>query len=120
MTAQKQKLSTVLQELKEEYLQKFPQKIDKLKNLTQAQDWTGLEEEYHKLKGTGKTYGFADISLVCEKLEALAQQPSRREVQIFNEAAVLLEKMHQNYLRNGILDLQKDSFARSLLALKVK
>jgi len=116
----RQKLSEVLKELRSEYLIKFPQKISRLKELTLAQKWVELEEEYHKLKGTGSTYGFPDVSSVCEILEKLAQNKSTQNPEIFENTVLLLERMHQNYLENKVLDLNADPFARSLLALKVK
>lgn len=116
----KQKLSEVLNELRAEYLIKFPQKITRLKGLTEAQKWAELEEEYHKLKGTGSTYGFPDVSVVCEVMEALAQNKKTQTPEIFESTVQLLERMHQNYLENKVLDLKSDPFARSLLALKGK
>lgn len=120
MTVSKQKLSSVLNELKEEYLRKLPLKIDNLKALTEAQNWEGLEDEYHKLKGTGKTYGFPEISVLCEKLEFLAQHKTHRTTELFREANLLLEKMHQGYLKQEPVRLEQEPFARSLLALKPK
>jgi len=120
MTIQKQKLSLVLNELKEEYLKKLPLKIDNLKSLTTAQNWAALEEEYHKLKGTGKTYGFPEISIVCEKLEYLVQQKNHQTVELFHQANELLAKMHHGYATKEIVNLERDAFARSLLALKLK
>lgn len=118
--AAKQKLSIVLQELKKEYLVKLPQRIELLRKMTEALDWQALEDEYHKLKGTGKTYGFPEVSIVCEKLEHLAQDSRFRNAEIFSSAVLLLERMHQNYLAQEPVDLQADAFARSLLALSQK
>jgi HPt (histidine-containing phosphotransfer) domain-containing protein len=120
MTAPKQKLSTVLNELKEEYLQKLPQKIQRLKDLTARQDWRALEEEYHKLKGTGKTYGFPEISIICEKMEFLAQQKQHHTSQLFESSVELLEKMHMNYVKKEPIALEQDPFGQSLLAMKLK
>ncbi|MEZ0391094.1 MAG: Hpt domain-containing protein [Pseudobdellovibrionaceae bacterium] len=119
-TTAKQKLSEVLQELRREYLLKFPQKIEKLRKLTEAQDWKALEEEYHKLKGTGKTYGFPGVSQICERLEVMAQKPQTQIADVFEKSLELLERMHQKHIENQSLDLSADTFARSLLALKVK
>lgn len=110
-------LTQVMAELKAEYLEKFPQKIELLKILTiDNPDWQRLEDEYHKIKGTGLTYGFPEISVVCEKLETMAQHKETRDLETFKKAIPLLEKMHQSYLENQGFDLQKDAFARSLLA----
>ena len=99
------KLAEILAELKAEYLAKFPEKIAKLKSLTAAQNWPGLEEEYHNLKGTGKTYGYPEISALCEKLEKLSQNPSTQSPQLFQQAIVLLEQIFDFYSRGETVDL---------------
>jgi HPt (histidine-containing phosphotransfer) domain-containing protein len=113
-------LKEVLSTLKKEYLEALPVKLKKIKELTQAKELDLLREEYHKLKGTGKTYGFPEISIVCAKLEALLQNTKTVETKNLVQAAELLEKMYQKYLKNEALDLNQDKFARELLALKVK
>jgi HPt (histidine-containing phosphotransfer) domain-containing protein len=120
MTVHKQKLSTVLGELKEDYLKKLPTKFENLKALINGQNWEALEDEYHKLKGTGKTYGYPEISVICEKLEFLVQQKNHQSCELFLQANELLEKMHQSYLKKEPVNLESDAFARSLLALKLK
>ena len=116
----KQKLSEVLKELRSDYLTKFPKKIDHLRKLTEARCWKDLEDEYHKLKGTGSTYGFPDVSTVCEIMESLAQNKYNQKPEIFEQTITLLERMHQNYVEGKVLDLSSDTFARTLLALRGK
>lgn len=115
----KPKLSQVLNELKADYLESFPKKISVLRDLTQKKKWDELREEYHKLKGSGKTYGFPEISVISEKLELLASQKPLSNLQIFPDAVLLVERMHQSYLEGKTFDLEKDPFARSLLALNL-
>lgn len=114
------KLQHLLNELKEDYLKTFPEKLQNLRQLTVSRDWTGLEQQYHKLKGTGKTYGFPEISLVCQKLEDMAQSQNHRDPEVFEKALTLLENLHQSYLQNRPCNLEDDAFSRSLLALKLK
>lgn len=116
----KRKLALILAELREEYLLRFPHKIALLKSLTESRKWRDLEEEYHKLKGSGKTYGYPEVSTVCQKLESLLMQDLVQDTEIFDQAIGLLEKMHQSYLKDESFDLQQDPFARTLLALPLK
>lgn len=118
--ARAEKLIQVMQELKVEYLEKFPQKIALLKRLTEAKDYVGLESEYHKLKGTGKTYGFPEVSTVCEKLERLSIEKFPQKLAIFDEAILFLEKLNRIYQKQGSLELAQDAFMRSLLDLTEK
>lgn len=116
----RKKLSALLNELKQDYLSKLPERIVLLKQLTEQKDWSKLEQEYHKLKGTGKTYGMPEISSVCLKMEALAQQGAGLDLEIFHQAVTLIEKIHAAYRRGETFDLQSDDFARRLLAPTAK
>lgn len=114
------KLNQILAELKVEYLASFPQKIQKLKALTQSKDWTQLAEEYHKLKGTGKTYGFPEVSTICEKLETLATHNQTHLQHLFEQAIELLERMHKAYQMGNSFELDSDPTAKSIMALKLR
>ncbi|PIS11578.1 MAG: hypothetical protein COT73_03200 [Bdellovibrio sp. CG10_big_fil_rev_8_21_14_0_10_47_8] len=109
------RFTQILQELKEEYLIRFPEKIELIKKLTAEQKWTELGDEYHKLKGTGKTYGFPEVSIVCEQLELLAFESEQAHQKIFEEALPLLDRIYQAYLQKESYDLSKDSFVQNVL-----
>jgi len=115
-----QKFSELLSELKQDYLVAFPQKIEKIKSLLENENWTDLAEEYHKLKGTGKTYGFPEVSVLCEQLELLARQTPPPQKAMFENATAVLERIRLAYAQGQILDLLKDVAAKSILALKSK
>jgi HPt (histidine-containing phosphotransfer) domain-containing protein len=119
------KLSQLLSELKQEYIASLPEKIERLRKHTQAQDWTKLSEEYHKLKGNGKTYGLPEISILCEQMEMIALKKDSQDSPtftptLFEHALTLLERMHKSYLSGDSFDLDKDPIAKSILSLKVK
>jgi HPt (histidine-containing phosphotransfer) domain-containing protein len=121
MSADKEKIARFTQmllEMKQDYLVGLPGKIAGIKKLIHAQSWTDLQEEFHKLKGTGKTYGFPQVSIVCERLETLLAENPEKEAQFFQNGAELLERMHLAYTQNQSFALEQDDFARSLLALK--
>lgn len=113
----KKKLAELLQELKKDYLKKLPAHIEKLYKLTSERDWPLLEEEYHKLKGTGKTYGFTDISVVCEKLESLAKKKEDKYWEIFNQGVLLLDEMNQNYQLQKTLEINNHPLFLSISKL---
>lgn len=112
------KFHQMLQEMRQDYLQVLPARIAKIRKLTDQGDWKSVNDEYHKLKGTGKTYGFAEISTLCKILESLSMNPPVNDVQLFNDAVHLLERMHQTYLKNQPFLLENDEVARRILALK--
>ena len=120
MTSDRSKLASVLSELKAEYLEKLPSKIEKIRLLTEKGSWTEIEDEYHKLKGTGRTYGFPEISILCEKMEILAQHPKTQNQNAFRDAVTVLERINAHYSQGSEFDLKTDALAQSLLALAVK
>ena len=112
------KFNQMLQEMKQDYLESFPKRISLIKKYMSEDKWQSVHEEYHKLKGTGKTYGFSEISIVCEVLELLSMKQPVTEVALFQDSIGLLERMHQTYLQNQPFELEKDPVATRLLALK--
>lgn len=115
---EKPQLSQVLSELKKDYLKAFPKKIELLKRLTESKNWEALMHEYHKLKGTGKTYGFPDVSVISEKMEGFAKNPDSRKTILFDQAVVLLQRMYEAYSEEKTLNLKTDPIGKSILAIK--
>jgi HPt (histidine-containing phosphotransfer) domain-containing protein len=111
----KKDLSDVLGDLKKDYLSNLPQKISLIKKLTQSEDWKELYTEYHKLKGTGKTYGFPEISTLCAKMESFAQNAETQNKSIFEKAVELLDEIRISYVEQKPLDLSQHAFGKTLL-----
>lgn len=61
----------MMAELRTEYLASFPQKFIDIETHLAARDFSRLREDFHKLKGTGKTYGIPEISTLCAIVENL-------------------------------------------------
>lgn len=66
-------LAEVLAGLQKSYLASMPEKISNLQALFQANDLVKLETEYHKLKGTGRTYGLPEVTQLGALLERICQ-----------------------------------------------
>lgn len=63
-------------ELKEEYLQTFSEKIEAIGNFWEMRNRDGLQNEFHKIKGTGTTYGIPEVTEVARILEILCMENS--------------------------------------------
>lgn len=66
-------LQDLLKELQKEYLGSFPEKIANLEALLKSGQLDDLTTEYHKLKGTGRTYGLPEVTQLGELLESIAE-----------------------------------------------
>jgi len=109
-----EKLSEILAELKAEYIQKFPAKVTKIEVLFQKEDWDDLREEFHKLKGTGLTYGFPEVSILCEALEVRC---TRRPVDsaVLRLCFPLFQRMQAAWAEGRLYDLKPDADAQRIL-----
>jgi HPt (histidine-containing phosphotransfer) domain-containing protein len=64
-----QDFKNMMAELKTEYLIELPDKINYIETLLEQTNQVELENEFHKLKGTGKTYGVPEVTDICEIAE---------------------------------------------------
>jgi HPt (histidine-containing phosphotransfer) domain-containing protein len=70
-------LKDLLAELQKNYLDSIPEKIINLEMLWKSERLDELTTEYHKLKGTGRTYGLPEVTQLGEVMEYLCEnQPS--------------------------------------------
>ena len=68
-------IQEVLAGLQKTYLASMPEKIGLIESLFKLGDLEKLETEYHKLKGTGRTYGlpeFTDLGAALERICEIA------------------------------------------------
>lgn len=98
-------LEALMNELRQEYIQSLPAKLQRLQEYSAATDIDSLSNEFHKMKGTGKTYGIPEVSqlaIVAEsKLGKHAQTQSVWLKQVIN----LLEKIHSSRCEGKEFDL---------------
>lgn len=101
-------LDDLLAQMRLEYLEVLPQRIETLKKLADAQNWSQIEVEFHKLKGTGKTYGIGAVSELCAALENLAKKQSNAELPQIWLGINGLEKILASELDGQTFDLHND------------
>ena len=90
-------MDELLLKLKKEYLAEMPEKISELNKLYQEKNISELRNAFHKLKGSGKTYGVAPASLVGKSMEMIcSEQPDLLSDELFQQAITLLEAIGKN------------------------
>lgn len=107
-------LNDLFVELKQEYLDSFEEKIQSIMTFWHRRDRKNLQNEFHKIKGTGSTYGVYEATEVAEILEDLCAQNSPRlglSIMIAIEAFRHICFQHR---RNEGLDLEQQKFFRVL------
>jgi len=112
-----EKLSELLLELKNDYRKNFPKRVQSLRELTQLQDWESLTREFHKLKGTGRTYGYPEVSILCEVLEQACREGRVDAVQMQKVFSVFA-RMMESWEDGQFFHPHQDPEAQEIMALK--
>lgn len=101
-------INRLLDDIKKDYLAVLPGKLDKIRDLKNKGELLLVRDEFHKLKGSGKTYGFPEISTLCEKLETLCKLNHPEINSIIDHGISVLGKIHAGRQNQNPLDLTQD------------
>lgn len=110
-------LKDVLAELQKNYLASMPEKIQNLETLWSGRKLELLKTDYHKLKGTGRTYGFPEITLLGAAMERLCeidQSSLERAVPI---SLVLLSRIRDMRAKGQPLDLDQEPDFKTIVTM---
>lgn len=88
-------LEETLKQLQKEYIEDLPNKIETLKTFLAQDQFDEMINFFHQLKGSGKTYGIADISWLGEQMEHVLKKGSPKKQELVEKAAKVLEKIYQ-------------------------
>ncbi len=97
-------LDALMKDLQKDYLAGLPEKIINLETLIEQGDWRALQGEFHKMKGTGKTYGIPELSLIAEMTEAKLNEENVGKVGAM--ALSLIQKTKKLRSEGKALDLE--------------
>ncbi len=97
-----------MQELQTEYLESFTEKFQLWRKLFTEEQWDSLEMEFHKMKGTGSTYGVPEVSLLCQHLERICQSQKAISHEFLDTIIRMLGDIKLKYLANGDYNLAED------------
>lgn len=98
----------IFAELKAEYLHSITEKLSTIEGLWQQHDRETLENEYHKIKGTGTTYGVPEATKVAEIMEHLCKSNHTQLGTAILISTDLFRKIKQYYLEGITWNLEHD------------
>ena len=102
----------LLDELKKDYIATLPEKIENIRTLWQAGNLEELHSEYHKMKGTGRTYGIPEVSQLGEALETLCEAKTPDAHEVLSRAVpmslTILGKIRDSRLKDTALNIEDD------------
>ena len=109
-------LKDVLAGLQKSYLASMPEKIRNLETLWADRKIELLKTDYHKLKGTGRTYGFPEITALGAAMERLCeidQSSLERAVPI---SVKLMKRIGELRANGQALDLDQEPDFKSIVS----
>lgn len=99
----------MMQELQTEYISELPDRIEEIRQHGQDQDFNLLQDDFHKLKGTGKTYGIPEISQLCQIMEQLCIHNTKLALKLLPAATEVLQDIQKSRTDNHPFSLSQDS-----------
>ena len=113
-------LSDILNQLKDEYVCGLPQTIEAIEKLVARQDLAAFREEFHKLRGTGKTYGLDEVSLLGAVVEDLCVYQPQRAAGQMKRAVNLLARIYEARKAKRGFNLSEDPDFIELKSITVR
>ena len=110
-------LEAVMEELKKDYIESLSTKKTDIEERFASQDIQGLREVFHKLKGTGATYGVPEISLLGGVVEKLCDKSSSDLTWVIPEIIVLLQKIQACHRQKQQFDIEAYSAFKKIRSL---
>lgn len=107
-------LSDLFKELKGEYLDSFPEKTETIRKMWEAGNRKDLQNEFHKIKGTGTTYGLPEVTTIAEILEEMCIKNSDKLGMSIVLSLDLMQKICRSHKFELEYDLQTDPLFKSL------
>lgn len=111
----------MMAQLRRDYVASLPEKIQTIRHFLNSGDALGVKEVFHKLKGTGATYGVPEISALGETLEVFCENNPTKLRDAVPDALDLLNQVHISRLKDTAFNLESDDRfhrIRSLIKLK--
>lgn len=99
----------LLKNLQAEYLSSLPAKIANIREQLSKGDPVAMRESFHKLKGTGRTYGLPEVSELAAAVEEICAKHVNHASTAVQHALGLLEEIHSVRVKRQEFPLENDS-----------
>jgi len=106
----------MMKELQKEYIENLPSKITAIEGHFAQMDVTALEGAFHKIKGTGKTYGIPELSVLAKTLEK-ACKDNHNIKEIIPPSIAILKKIESARKEGDQFNIEADSLYGEVLKI---
>ncbi len=107
-------------ELRSEYLATVPEKISAIQKYWTAHEREKLENEFHKMKGTGTTYGLPELTRMAALVEHLCRENSPKLGLAIFITLEILPKIAQHHTEGESYEMEQDPFFKKLSVLNAE
>ncbi len=111
-------MDDLLRELQVEYINSIPEKVVELRDFFANKDLENLINAFHKLKGSGKTYGLDEVTLLGQFFEMWLREKGEKALPFTLKAVEILEKIYQSRLGGNRYSIETDQEFLKLEELK--
>lgn len=105
----------MLKNLRRDYLESMPDKISNIRKQIDGGATDGLRDAFHKLKGTGKTYGIPEISELAATVESICVSTPDRAGVAARQAVLILQDITSARKSDAEFKLKSDPRFKALL-----
>jgi HPt (histidine-containing phosphotransfer) domain-containing protein len=98
----------LLKTLQRDYLTSIPQKIEVIRKQMEDKSVNDLRESFHKLKGTGRTYGIPEVSELAASIEEICIDFPDSALTAAAHALELLIEIHSSRAKDKVFALNGD------------
>jgi HPt (histidine-containing phosphotransfer) domain-containing protein len=98
----------LLKTLQRDYLTSIPQKIEVIRKQMADKSVNDLRESFHKLKGTGRTYGIPEVSELAASIEEICIDFPDSALTAASHALELLIEIHSSRAKDKVFALNDD------------
>lgn len=99
----------MMNQLRHEYVSTLPEKIQTIRHFLNSGDALGVRGVFHKLKGTGATYGVPELSALGETLEVFVENHPMNLKEAVPDALDILNQVHVSRLKDEPFNIQNDT-----------
>jgi HPt (histidine-containing phosphotransfer) domain-containing protein len=110
-------LQDVLAGLQKNYLASMPEKIARIESLFSAKSFDELESEYHKLKGTGRTYGIPEITDLGAAMEQMCGSHLKSLSEMVPVSVQLIKNITEARIKGNAYDLAANEDFKRLIKI---
>jgi HPt (histidine-containing phosphotransfer) domain-containing protein len=110
----------MLKSLQQEYLASIPEKVLAIEMQIQKSDVNNVRESFHKLKGTGRTYGIPEVSDLAAVVEAVCIEHPVNGLAAAGMAIAILRDIYSQRKQHGAYNFATDKRFEDLRKLLQK